>query len=340
MWLHRIERVGGRLRGCIILENGVIQSTEPTLSWQFKAPVQAKLGVSGVTSLHQWVPADEAEYLRMAGLSPDLAGRHDVYAFRNRTLRFLLPAVVVWKALFRPPATAFEYLFRPSGLDDLLAPVWDSDAMTVRFIPRKIRQHEPVSIDGMSRLQWLYCFPSAREAWDSVYANALAGRIGVSLPKINANVSLRGVLVDDTFLVSDMTVGAFTPDEACFAWAGLQPREFSSKTFETGKRLNAILKKDGLLRGRSGWDLSDEEWNAIQYLFPRGTRGHSGDAARRLISAVLEKLGTGTGWKLSNWKVGTPTGASSFYRNTSKSGRWGKLEAIVMNMRRCVQETM
>jgi hypothetical protein len=107
----------------------------------------------------------------------------EVYAVNHQGLRLVVPAIVFCKALFAPNATTFEYLYRPSGIDLLPAPVRRPTGMAVILIPRIIRQHDPISKSNMARLQWLYCFPSARAAFDSVYFNAARGAIGLELPK-------------------------------------------------------------------------------------------------------------------------------------------------------------
>jgi hypothetical protein len=333
MWLQSVERVNGRLQGRLISVGGAIQWINVQSAWQFKVPVPVRTRVSAVTNLHEWEVADIAEYLNLAGLDAGMAGGHAIYVFYYEGLRFLVPSILVHKALFRPNATAFEYLYRPSGLDLLLAPVSGADTMTVRVLPRRMRQHYPLGATSFARLRWLYCFPSAREAWDSVYSNAIRGNIEVAMPRIRANVAMTGVLSGGTVLVSTLTIKSFEPAESPFSWAGEQPSQFdfSSDTGDVAPFLT--LKNTAIVQGPNGWALSDSEWSNIKHLFPVGSKLHSGDRARSLVSTILSKLGSGSGWKAANASLGTTAGVSSFYQNCTKSGRWDTVEKILIRLR-------
>jgi hypothetical protein len=140
-----------------------------------------------------------------------LNNRHKVYAANQNGLRLLAPAILFLKALFKPNATVFQYLFRPSGLDMLLAPVSTHGSVSVALIPSRLRQHVPIAHRGLARLQWLYCFPSARMAYDSVYAHAACGTIGLTLPNIEASVSVKGLLPGETLMVSSRRLTRSAP---------------------------------------------------------------------------------------------------------------------------------
>jgi hypothetical protein len=333
MWLQSVERVHGRLQGRLVSVDGAIEWIDIQSVWQHKLPIPLRTRASAVTNLHEWKVADTAEYLSLAGLDAGMAGGHTTYAFNYEGLRFLVPSILVLKALFRPNATVFEYLYRPSALDLLLAPVSDADTMTVRVLPRRMRQHVPLGATSFSRLQWLYCFPSAREAWDSVYGNAVRGKIEVATPRICANVAMKGMLSSGTVLVSSLTFNSFEPAESPFTWAGEQPRQFDFSTDVGAPLPFPTLKKEAIVQGPNGWELSDDEWSSIEHLFPTGSKLHSGARARSLVSAILTKLGSGSGWKTANASLGTTAGVSSFYQNCTKSGRWHAVERILIHLR-------
>ncbi|WP_172161878.1 transposase [Paraburkholderia elongata] len=303
--------------------------------WSHKVPVPTRTKGQAVTRFHDWDIVNAAEYLQLAGLDTGIAGGHTIYAFTYGGLRFLVPAILVMKALFRPHATAFENLYRRSALDLMLAPVPAAGTMTAHLV-RKSRKYNknPQSKRASIGYRWLYCFPSAREAWDSVYQSAVQGRIHVTMPKIQASIATKGLRVGDTLLVSNLTILSFESMETPFAWAGEQPRQFDFGLERKDTAPYSPLIRSDLKQGPDGWALSDDEWNSIEHLFPHGFRRNSGEQARTLISAVLFKLGTGIGWKAMNARLGTTARVSSFYRDCRRFNRWDEVERILRGLRK------
>ncbi len=342
MWLESIERMNGYLKGKAIDGDGKSKLIDVKSTWQLKMPVASRSKFTAATNLVDWRLADAADYLDSASLGHKAAGNsHQVYAVNHQGLRLVVPAIVFCKALFVPNATTFEYLYRPSGIDSLLAPIRRPTGMAVTLIPRIIRQHEPISRSNMARLQWLYCFPSARAAFDSVYVNAARGVIGLDLPKIYADISFRGQLLEGTLFVSALTVNRFKTLETPFDWAGTQPEEYELTGENVSAHLNPVLKNNHLIEGAAGWGLSDFEWSRLQHLFPSGNKRATGQRARGLVSAILTKLGSGTGWSIANASFGTTSAVSSYYQSCLRSGRWQEIESTLMAIRReeCILST-
>ncbi|MEX3934201.1 hypothetical protein AB4Y32_20770 [Paraburkholderia phymatum] len=196
-------------------------------TWQLKMPVASRSKFTAVTNPGDWRLVDAADYLDARSLGHKAVDNsYEVYVVNHQGLRLVVPAIAFCKALFAPNATTFEYLSRRSGIDLHLAPVRRPTGMAVTLIPRIIRQHEPISKSNMARLQWLYCFPSARAAFDSVYFNAARGAIGLELPKICPDISFRGQLREGTLVVSAHTINRFKTLETPFSWAGEHPQEY------------------------------------------------------------------------------------------------------------------
>lgn len=228
------------------------------------------------------------------------ANRHQIFEVDHNGLCLVIPAILVLKALFKPNATVFEYLFRPSGLDMLLAPKDANGSTSVVLLPQRIRQHVPLRDTTFERLQWLYCFPSARAAFNSVYRHAASGLVGVSLPKAEADIWLKGRLSGSKFFASGFNIRGCVPLEAPFDWAGRQPQDFRLKCRVTSEQLNPILVDSDIIEGPAGLQLSNEEWTNVEHLFPPGPRLRSGNQARAFVGAILTKLGTGVGWASVN----------------------------------------
>lgn len=179
----------------------------------------------------------------------------------------------------------------------------------------------------------MYCFPSARAAFDSVYRYATQGTLGICLPNASVEISLQGQLRQNVLIASRMYITACSPLEAPFDWAGLQPEKFRLDGCKPWEQLNPVLTDPNLVVGALGWELSDKEWSCIEHLFPPGPRLISGKRARDFVGAILMKLGTGVGWARVNASFGTTSAVSSFYQSCRLSGKWGKVVAAVMQTR-------
>lgn len=147
-------------------------------------------------------------------------------------------------------------------------------------------------------------------------------------------MSLRGRLRGNRFFVSILSFTACTPLEAPFDWAGRQPATFRLRNAPPVEQLNPVLTNADITEGVDGWKLSNFEWSRVEHLFPAGSKLTSGSRAREFMNAILAKLGTGVGWAGVNSKFDTTSAVSSFYQSCRRSGRWDKVMAILMEIRK------
>ncbi|RAS33191.1 transposase [Paraburkholderia bryophila] len=335
MWLQAIERRNGVLAARVVNGDRDVEWMNVEAAWEADIHASSTSRMSVATCFSRWKVVDATDFFsEMAIEAYPAANKHQMFEVDHNGLRLVLPAILVLKALFKPNATVFQYLFRPSGLDMLLAPVYANGSTTVAILPRKLRQHVPVGDTGLERLRWLYCFPTARAAFDSVYTRATYGVVGIKLPTAEIDISVKGCLRGRKFFVSSLSIVRCSPLEAPFDWAGRQPQHFRLREPAPGERLNPILVDSDLIEGPSGWGLSDDEWACVAYLFPTGPQCRSGEQTRAFVNAILEKLGTGVGWTSVNSKHGTLSAVSSLYRDYRRSGKWHKLVATVLEMRK------
>ncbi|BCZ81691.1 hypothetical protein PTKU64_53660 [Paraburkholderia terrae] len=335
MWLHGIERRNGVLTAKVVKGESDIEWTNIEAAWEVDIPMTSTSRISGTSCFSRWKLVDAAQYLSETAIEVDLAAnRHQIFEVDHNGLCLVVPAILVLKALFKPNATVFEYLFRPSGLDMLLAPKHTNGSTSVALLRRKLRQHVPIGDTSLERLRWLYCFPSARAAFDSVYTSATSGVVGIKLPTAEIEISLKGCLRGRKFFASSLTIGGCAPLEAPFDWAGQQPLRFLLREPAIGEYLNSTLVDSEIIEGPIGWELSDDEWASVKHLFPTGPRCRSAEQTRAFVGAIIAKLGTGEGWASVNSKHGTTSAVSSLYRDYRLSGKWHMLVTTVIEMRK------
>ncbi len=337
MWLQSTERRNGILKAKVVKTDGSIDWLDLKNTWQLNVPIEPKSKLSATTTFAQWKLGNADAYVNeFRGAAETSPTSHQIYTFDHNGLLVVIPAILLMKALFKPSATVFEYLFRAAGLDMLVAPQQDNGSTSVTLLHRKIRQHVPIAATSLRRLQWIYCFPSARAAFDSVYRYATQGKFGVRLPNANVEISVQGQLRQNVLIASRLSVTACSPLEDPFDWAGHQPEKFRLDACKSWEQLNPVLSDPSILPGAAGWALSDSEWSGIEHFFPSGRRRVCGNRARDFMDGILIKLGTGVGWAKVNSSLGTTCAVSSFYQNLRQSGRWDTVVAAVMDTRRKV----
>ncbi|MCE4546336.1 MULTISPECIES: transposase [Caballeronia] len=334
MWLQSIERKNGRLKGKVIDNEGSVDWVEASSLWRVKMRESGKTKLTLTTNLDDWEVSDSAEYLAFSGAHYWAPGdSHEIYVAHHLGLRLLIPALALTKALFTPNAIFFSHLYRPSSVDQLVAPVRQATGLVGAPVRRDFGRLIGAA-SGPARMQWTYCFPSAREAFASVYANALRGAIGLTLPKLLADATLTGSLHGQVFVASAMSLQRLEPNEHAFTWAGEQPTQFIlSAADRLGAHLNPVLKNSDLIEGPNGWRLANSEWSQLKHIVrPYFVEATKDD--RKIVDAILIKLATGMGWRSANGMLGSATKVSTFYRRLRQAGRWEEFEASLLRLRR------
>ncbi|SAL57649.1 MULTISPECIES: transposase [Burkholderiaceae] len=334
MWLHSIERKNGRLEGKVIDNDGSVDWIEASSLWRVKMRESGKTKLRFTTNFDDWEVSDSAEYLALSGMHYCGPGdSHKIYVAHYLGLRVLIPALVVVKALFTPNSIFFNHLYRPTSLDQIVAPVMQAKGLGCVLIHRGLSRRIWATPPKPALLQWMYFFPSAREAFASIRANALRRAIGLELPKLLADGVLTGSLHGRVFVASSMSLHRLKPQEQAFSWGGEQPVEFTLQSSQGAlENLNPILKNTNLIEGPNGWGLADTEWSQLKHIV-RPYHLEASNDDRTLIDAILIKLATGMGWRSVNGMLGNATKVSSFYQRLRQSGRWEEFEASLLRLR-------
>lgn len=146
-------------------------------------PPSTRSKVSVETDLGRWRQADFDEYA-FAFRRPIQGDHfHAAWSFVHTSHRYVVPALAVLRALASPSSGIFPRVFRPQSLEDVCW--YDSSGKEPRIVVdgtlglKNSLGQSPVA----NALSWFYCFPSARQAWASVYVAATNGGLSMELPK-------------------------------------------------------------------------------------------------------------------------------------------------------------
>lgn len=298
------------------------------------------LSCKGQTSLQSWAPLTNDELsaaLETLGFSPQCAGQlfcQSVYRFTEGPQTFLIPIGVLICALFRPFSGMSRYLLAPHGLDNLILPLDDSSKPEIRFY-ESARGNTGLQIDKaegiLNSLSWMYCFPSARHAWNSVLEYARQGRLDMKLPIGSFSFYGRGIRVGDQVFVTELTIKLLETTEEPYSAYSQHTKviEFQRISLSERPPTHAITKENHLPRRpcEDGYSLSDEEWLVLQPQMEKANHIPRQFSLRTVIDKILYKLGHGISWA----NVPGPSFSTSLlprtYSRMQKDGRW----EILMN---------
>ncbi|WP_321793680.1 transposase [Burkholderia pyrrocinia] len=333
MWLDKIECTDRRLYGKVVDAEGAYTNVDMTSAWKLPPRVPKLHRITGDTYLKEWRQIKNEHYLSATGDILYLSNSHQIYSFYIDDVKILVPALAVIKALLGPPSSTFQFLFRPSGLDAICAPIFNKSGVTIEMIRQSINNYRSGHLPK-NHLQWLYCFPTARIAWDSVYTFATKGIIGISLPDIRASASVHGDLRGETLFAASISFNHIEALDCPFEWAGDQPKCFFAPTKHNTPRPKRRLKRHDIPRGGKGWEVSDDEWKIVSELIFRGRKSilpH--EQVRQNLDAVLVKLGTGCSWEEINSRIASASSSSSFYSKVRRNGIWDKIASALLKTR-------
>ena len=256
---------------------------------------------------------------------------HQVYEFKTAARCYLVPALVLMRALFRPSSVTLKAAFFPQGLDRITVPLFDQNKQLSRCVLDPAIYHDRNRQDSFeAALHWMYCRPSARKMFNSVYWYYRAGTIGIDLPIGKSTLTGKSVRHGDYWLVTHLSIVRIDSDEGAIAeFMGPQ-----KSTIHLYKWSRAHKQTDAPIpiapQGRIA--LNDEEWSGITNYF-NTCHKITKHSKRLLIDGILSKLASNKPWRNCHYPTGTWVNASNLYQVLRKNGTWPHIIEVLEKMR-------
>lgn len=340
-WARKIRVSDGELMAEIEVGDGRLDLTALTELAKRGTPalhptVRKQLNVR----FEDFVHCSSHEYITQFGKSE--AERHEDYHRVYRVLSggkcYLVPALVMLRALFRPNSTLLPLMFAPNALERTCRLDCSGEEVHVIVDAPWTNGHDARGrSDWETPLRWMMLHPSARRMADSVHQHAMSGRIAVDLPEGNLEVVFAGVQGASAVLVTEVRILAVTPldmpDLPVVTWA---PRfEYVNRSWAVGRNLRESVSADVPLRVDGTHELTDEEWIVIGPLLVGQYKKHPTfqHCQRKLLDGILGKLATGKSWRESSYKVGDWRNAATSYRRWTSSGTFSEAMQALRSMR-------
>lgn len=301
-------------------------------------PARMKARTQLSTDFRSWRAASFNEFAFAMGAKAEVPEQHLTWCFIHDGRRYVVPALVLMRALFRPTARMLGFLYRPQSLEDVCtfsrpSKPDECHVAAIQSLGDRVSRIRPYLLFPLS---WYFCFPSARVAWSSVLRLGNEGQLGLELPQATVKLVLTGQAYAQNVYVTAIHLLEATALEEPLEFADTHPRviPFIAGTLMKVTKETSAPKQLVALRGGIA-SVSDEEWAEIH---PQLETGFSGRLARGNLRAtldgVLQKLCYATSWQATKYPAGlTHTAASTALHRWRVDGRWEKVEAILRRRR-------
>jgi hypothetical protein len=182
VWLDRFERVNEQLMAVGITGSGQESLIQPAQMRSSKRGIDAYKAITSVTSFSQWGNSSAREYAKVFGFTSGVTERHRVFSIAHHSGHIVCPAWELQRGLLAGSGLIADLVYRLSGLELLCAPVCAPEEFTVTLLPNRALGRRLHNNSLIERLMWLYAYPSAYRAWNSLYRHARSGMIHLDSP--------------------------------------------------------------------------------------------------------------------------------------------------------------
>ncbi|MGZ5857972.1 MAG: transposase [Burkholderiaceae bacterium] len=333
MWVEKIQRINGKFSFMSVDENG--RRSDNAISELSRVDCGLKLDRAKVlTNFSEWTVASAKSYL--PALTDNYEELHRVFSFQNQGIQFLVPALVLLKAFFRPNEAVFKYLFEHNGLERICVPSTSTQSDVAILLPLCMHSRAAASLSIRQPLSWMWSFPSAKNLWDSVILAANRGELSLDLPIGLAKVVLHGQKSGNLFKVTDVHFTKITTTEESYEFAVGHTKaiQFHKKIKHPRKR---ALRTDIPTHADGSITLTDEEWLKVSILLDANSANKSKNRKyplRSIVDGIVNKNAHGIAWKDANFKEGNLSSALQYFRKWNKDGRWEELVSYLNTARK------
>lgn len=265
------------------------------------------------TSFKDWKLGSFEEYAYALDFRAPAGDSHTVWVFHNEGRRYVVPALALIRTIGRRRALVYPHLFKPQSLEDLCA--WDDKQAQVLvpgipdYLPNQANQ---LGLRHNDTLGWMFCFPSARRAWASVYRAAKVGRLHMELPDATVTIQLGGRSCGRTDYAQSIRLLGVEPEEEPFEFASGHARHLASPPRPKAEDLASYVP------------LTDAQWNAVANIVLNIERPAA--QPRESLDTMRLKAHDGLSWGRAAAVFGT-----SSARVAGLHAKWkasGKLERV------------
>lgn len=276
------------------------------------------------------------EYMAFTGLDPEkVSPNHAVFRFQTWRRTWLVPALVLMRAFFKPNQHLLGEMFLPHALQRVAIPDVENPGRLVLVAPWCTSPGQK-SVDESSTLHWFWNESAAGRMAHSVHDHAMSGRIDIDLAPLDVELSIRGIRKGTTvFVTSVQLLRAHV--EATGKAGSTKVMSFDNRLSAQGNRAGAMqLLKIAAGRGGS-LSVTDQEWSLIQHHLAKvGSGPKFKQDKREVLNRVLVwAAGEVTVLKQLETVAITATNLSKTHSRWRDSGVLQRIVSELNHMRTC-----
>lgn len=293
---------------------------------QYESQDTRNIGIT--TDFSSWRTVRPTEYLAALGFPAETKNAQEVYEFEAGGKVYLISAAVLMNEIFLPLKGTAPYLFRPHGIENIITA--NGNGLSIKFIhniKKEIRGcRTNRDIGRLNLLSWMYCYPSARNMWDSILTSARKGYISLRLPSGKLSVNCESFEHNKKWIVTNININTIYTQEKPFDFV-----EKSTEIIKCNYRTAAAKKIEILPIRGDNWSISDEEWDAISTIV--ATKWKTKYSIRAMLDCILLKFGQGISWHKLDCGEMNRTAIISYYNRLRNDGRWDKMLIMLQKIR-------
>lgn len=345
-WARGIVVSGGELWAEVESTKGATGLVALTELYRRGLPTGDKTVRRTVTvNFQDFSPCDARKYTDYFGIqmTKGEAGAHQVFEVQHDGKTYLVPALALMRALFRPTPKLLHEMFGPSALERTLWLDYSNGTADIvvdaKWATSSVKERHS---NWQGPLRWMASRLTARRMADSVHRNAMAGRLALNLADCEAEVVLSGSQGPNAVLVTEARILSITPSEhPDLPVIGCEHRiAFLDRDWAKGRNLNKRVSTPVPSHVDGTLELTDDEWSAIGPLLAGARkRAYSYELCQRsLFDGVLRKLATGETWRNSTYKVGDWRNAATTHRTWTRRGTFEQALEVLRDMRGAIPQ--
>ncbi len=340
-WARRIVVSGSELAAEIESTDGKTQLLGLAELYRRGVPPGVKVVRRTLTvNFTDFVLRDSREYSAHFGmvLPNGHVGGHQVFEVLNEEQRFLVPALALMRALFRPSSKLLANMFAPSALERTC---WlnhsEVGARVVIDAKWATSAAEERNSDWEVPLGWMATHPSARRMADSIHQHAMSGCLAIDLPKGRAEVVVAGEQSPAGIFVTEVRFLTVFPSDApdVQGAAVASQLDFVNREWAKGRTMQNTLSAELPLSVTSNPLVTEAEWATLGPLL-EGKRKRAKPyvhCQRKLFNGVLGKLASGKAWQTCAYEVGDWRNAAYAHRTWKLRGTLQQALSALSDMR-------
>ena len=296
------------------------------------------------TDFADWRVVDGQDYLRAFGFTKSHAAdiNHEFFEVMDGNSTYVVPALALMRAIFRPTKHLLPAMFRPHALDRLCR-LEVSDGGVSVLVEAKWSKGAQGSkcADTQPLFNWMLLYSSAFTMAGSVHDAALGGGVGLTLPKAKLRIVLRGFQAGKALFVSDATLMAISVHEdPHFETAELPPKTvlFNRDTTKGNWGIAGSLTKHFAvpLHKTGETATTDQEWEQIETIILDSRIRNTKPFVlpqRPILDSILAKFATGKSWRQGDFSVGNWVNASQAFRKWERAGTFDNILRVLRQSR-------